>query len=217
VIEDQSTINQDTLQPEQAAQLLQRQDALQHASRTVLEELNLISLLSSAGTLRQVGSSVLGLMVWRDIDLSISSPGLTIERAYEIMRPFYTHPRVKQIRYLNGSGPFNPTGLQVDERYYFAFLYDNHAGNEWKIDISFWLGEGVHPEPMQDELERELTPETRLAILWIKDIWYRLPAYRSVIYITDIYNAVLHHGVRTPAQFDQYLANHGKSTRSVVP
>ena len=204
---------QETLQPEYATRLLERQDMLQLEAQTVLAELELLPFLSRAGTLRQVGSSTLGLMVWRDIDLAVSSPGLSIEDAFEAMRPLYLNSRIKQVRYFNQSGPFNLTGQQVYERYYFACLYDAYMGNEWKLDISFWLGYDVHPEPVHDALEQRLTPELQLTILWIKDIWYQLPTYRTEVYSTDIYDAVLEHGVRTPAQFDTYLVAHGKPAR----
>lgn len=204
---------QETLQPGRVAQLLQRQQALQDESRQVLEELNLPALLSAGGVVRQVGSSVLGLMVWRDIDLAVSSPGLGIARVWETLQPLYTHPRVRRIRYLNESGSYNSTGLQIDERYYFGVYYDTNAGNEWKIDVSFWLMQGIHPEPVHDAISQQLTPETRLAILWIKDIWYQLPMYRNEVYSTDIYDAVLQHGVRTPGEFDKYLAQRGKPVR----
>jgi len=207
-------ISQETLPPEQAARLLQRQKMLQDEAQIVLKELDLVRLLSAAGVLRHVGSSALGLMVWRDLDLTVSSPGLSIERAYEIMHPLYIHPRVKQVRYLNESGPFNPTGLQLHDRYYFAILYDRAAGDEWKIDVSFWLADGIHPEPVYDAMEQQLTPEIRLAILWIKDIWYRLPTYRHEVYSTHIYDAVLQYGVRTPGEFDGYLVRQGKPTRT---
>ena len=88
------------------------------------------------------------------------------------------------------------------------------AGAEWKIDVSFWLMQGIHPEPIHDAMKGQLTPETRLAILWIKDVWYQLPSYRNEVYSTDIYDAVLQHGVRTPGEFDMYLAEHGKPARS---
>ena len=204
----------ETLLPEQVARLLQCQKMLQDEAQAVLKELDLVRLLSTAGVLRHVGSSALGLMVWRDLDLTVSSPGLSIERAYAIMHPLYVHPRVKHVRYFNESGSFNPTGLQLHDRYYFAVLYDTPAGIEWKIDISFWLADSIHPEPVHDALEQRLTPETRLVILWIKDTWYRLPAYRHEIYSVDIYDAVLQHGVRTPAEFDSYLAGQGKPTRA---
>lgn len=103
---------------------------------------------------------------------------------------------------------------EQDERYFFMVFYERPGQAEWKIDISFWLGEGVRPEPLHDAIEQQLTPETRLTILRIKDAWYQLPAYRNEVYSTDIYDAVLQHGVRTLAEFDQYLAERGKPTRA---
>lgn len=205
-------IDREGLIPEYAARLLQCQQQLQDESRMILEDLNLLALLSDAGTLRQVGSSVLGLMVWRDIDLAVSCPHMSLENAFEVMQPLYVHPRIHRVHYLNESGPFNPSCLLVDERYYFGVYYTPRSGNEWKIDISFWLMQGIHPEPVHDTLKQQLTPETRLAILWIKDIWHQLPTYRNEVASTDIYDAVLHHGVRTPDEFD--LAQHGKPSRS---
>lgn len=206
--------DQETLQPEQAARLLQRQRMLQEEAQTVLAELDLVNLLSASGSLRQVGSSILGLMTWRDLDLAVSSPGLDIESIYELMRPLYTHPHIKQVNYLNQSGPYNITGRPQDERYFFMVHYETLAGNEWKIDISFWLGEGIHPEPIHEDLEQQLTPETRLAILWIKNACYQLPMYRKTFYSIDIYDAVMQHGVGTPNEFESYLASQNKSMYS---
>jgi hypothetical protein len=199
-------------QLEQDEQLLQRQRLLQDEAQHVLKELNLVALLSRAGVFRQTGSSVLGLMVWRDIDLQVSSPGLSIERVFEIMHPLLTHPRVKQVRYFHQSDHFKLPGL--DERYYFMVFYEQDEQPEWKLDISFWLGEGIHPEPVHDAIEQQLTPENRLIILRLKDVWYQLPAYRSEVYSTDIYDAVLQHGIRTLTEFDYYLAQRGKPTRA---
>ncbi|GAC1450639.1 MAG: hypothetical protein NVS2B12_15880 [Ktedonobacteraceae bacterium] len=200
-------LEQEVLEPEQATRLLQHEQVLQAEAQLVLEELDLVNLLRASGSLRQVGSSTLGLMVWRDLDLAVSSPGLDIESIYELMRPLYTSPQVKRVTYLNESGTYNTTGLPQHERYFFMVSYETSAGNEWKIDISFWLGEGIHPEPVQDTLEQQLTPETRLAILWIKQACYQLPAYRNTFYSTDIYTAVLQHGVRTPKAFASYLTS----------
>jgi len=213
VTEEPLTMDQETLQPEQASRLLQQQKTLQEEAQVVVEELNLVNLLSASGNLRQVGSSALGLMVWRDLDLAISSPGLDIESIYELMRPLYTHSQVKQVRYINESGSYNATGLPQHERYFFMIYYEMLTGNEWKIDISFWLGEGIHPETVQDTLEQQLTPETRLAILWIKNVYHQLPTYRNTIYSIDIYEAVVQHGVRSPKEFARYLADQSTSSK----
>jgi hypothetical protein len=204
--------NQETRQSEQDEQILQRQRLLQDEAQRVLEELNLIELLSKGGVLRQTGSSTLGLMVWRDIDLQVSSPGLSIEQAFALLHPLLIHPRVKHVRYFHQSAHFKLTGL--DERYFFMVFYEQEDHAEWKLDISFWLGEGIHPEPVHEAIKQQLTPVTCLTILQIKEVWYQLPAYRSEVYSTDIYDAVLQHGVRTLAEFDHYLAQRGKPTHT---
>lgn len=43
----------------------------------------------------------------------------------------------------------------------------------------------------------------------------RDPAYGREVSSVDIYGAVLEHGVRTPEEFDAYLAARGKPTRSL--
>ncbi len=197
---------------EEAELLLQRQDMLQNEAQTVVKELDLVRLLSQAGIAKVHGSSVLGLMTWRDIDISVSSPHLKVEHAYEVMMPLLTHPRVKQARYHNESGRFR-LGELPEERYFFMVMYDYGSETDWKIDISFWLGEDVHAEPVYDMLEQKLTPETRVAILYIKDVWWQQPSYRQEVSSVDIYDAVLLHGIRTLDQFDQYLSERGKPTR----
>jgi len=204
--------NSEILHPTRAAELLERQEKLQTEAQAVLAALDLYRLLSTVGSVRQIGSSALGLMVWRDIDLAVSSPGLSIERAYDAMRPLFTHAGVKQVRYFNESGNFKPD--EIDARYFFMIYYDFHGQAEWKIDISFWLGEGMHPEPLHDALAKQLAAETRLAILWIKDTWVQLPTYRNSVYSTDIYEAVLQYGVRTPGEFERYLAERDKPARA---
>ena len=84
------------------------------------------------------------------------------------------------------------------------------AGDEWKIDVSLWSPESP-PGPLAhaEELQRRLTDETRLAILWIKDAWHRSPSYPDRVGGTDVYEAVLEHGVRTPEQFGRYLLRRG--------
>jgi hypothetical protein len=207
-----SVIHQETQQTEQDELLLQRQRLLQEEAQNVLKELNLVELLRTAGVVRQTGSTVLGLMVWRDIDLQVSSPRLSLERAFEIIHPLLTHPHVKHVRYLHQSDHFKLADL--DERYFFMVYYERPGQAEWKLDISFWLGEGIRPEPLHDAMTQQLTPESRLTILRIKEVWYQLPAYRVEVASTDIYDAVLQHGVRTLAEFDQYLVERGKPPRA---
>lgn|SRR5574340_571381 len=204
---------QETVTTEYKSFLLHRQNTLQAEAQTALDDLKLIELLSPLGPPLLLGSMASGLMVWPDIDITVSYPGLTIDQVMGTMQPVYAHPRVKRVRYRNEVGTFNPTGLALHDRYYFGVYYHASSGTEWKVDISFWVSVREHPEPFHEAISRKLTKETRLAILWIKDVWFRLPTYRHQVYSVDIYDAVLSHGVRTPTEFDEYLIERGKPAR----
>ena len=194
------------ISPAYARDLLRRQDALQAEARLVVAELGLDALLSQAGRVEQVGSSVSGLMVWRDLDFNVLRRDLTLERALDVMRPLHTHPGVVRLEYRNETGHHTPPDLRGDERYYFVIWYETGAGDEWKIDISFWLSDAPRDQlPYIERLGRDLMDETRLAILWIKDVWHRLPAYPYEVGGYDVYEAVLRSNVRTPEQFEAYL------------
>jgi hypothetical protein len=201
------------------ATLLNNQDILQAEAQAVLRELDLLQLLAPTGTPTLIGSVALGLMVWRDIDIIVVSPGLTITQAFTILQPVLCHPRVSQVHYRNKSGTFNDTRQPQDARYFFAFHYQTEAGADWNIDVSFWLNDNPRHEIADlAPIACQITYETRLTILWLKEIWHRLPCYhggtgKRAVSSRDIYVAVLQHGVRTPADFDAYLCERGKPAR----
>src|SRR5579871_6524690 len=186
------------LSAEAAAELLSRQQALQAEARHIIAELDLATIFGRAGEVYQVGSFI---------------SGLRVEQVFAVMLPLLTHPRMKMVRYRNDHAAFAPPD-PTDERFFFALYYqpeDSEGGEEWKIDVSFW----VSPLPRIEQAPAEriasrLDNETRLAILWIKDVWRHLPTYPYEIGGVDIYDAVLDHGVRTPTQFRAYLLARGK-------
>jgi hypothetical protein len=194
------------LDPTYVAELLQRQRSLQAEARHVLADLDLMSYLSRLGQAEHVGSSVSGLMVWRDLDVGARCPQPSIERVFQTLQPIMTHRRVQEVLYREETGPRSPSGQPADQRYYFVLRYVTAAGQRWKIDISVWLNDAPRNQLGHlDDLARRLTDETRLAILWIKDVWHRLAIYPDEVSGSDIYAAVLDHGVRTPEQFAIYL------------
>ena len=84
--------------------------------------------------------------------------------------------------------------------------YRSDTGAEWNFDLWF-LAEGTTQFDLEDmrNLPPRLTPETRLAILRIKEACHgQTPRIRS----DRVYQAVLDHGIRTPAAFQRYLADH---------
>jgi hypothetical protein len=189
-----------------AAELLQRQNLLQAEARQVLADLDLMTALSRLGHAEHIGSSVSGLMVWRDLDVGVRCPQPTADCVFETLRPIITHPRVHEVLYREQAGPRSPSGQAADQRYYFVVRYVTAEGHPWKIDISVWLTDAPRNQLGHlDYLARHLTDETRLAILWIKDVWHRRTTYPDEVSGTDIYAAVIDHGVRTPEQFATYL------------
>jgi hypothetical protein len=201
-----------TLEPAQATQLLRRQDVLQAEVRQVLADLNLMTVLTKAGRPMQIGSSVLGLMTWRDIDIHVYCNPVSADLAFETMRPLASHPGITKLRYANWRGPFATATLP--DGYYWGVRYDRGTDQEWKIDVWFLPEDAPRPELEHLEtIKGRLTPESRLAILWLKDIWHRHPTYRHGVGSMDIYDAVLKQGVRTPAAFETYLVERGKLGR----
>ena len=145
-----------------------------------------------------LGSAVSGLMVWRDVDFGVDSPGLDVDVAWRALLPLITAPECTSLDYEN-----KPDYL------YFVLRVDG-----WKLDVTLWtdgVPEGV--EPWQDALLRRLDEETRLAILRLKEAWHILPAYPYTVGGYEICVAVLDHGVRTLDELDSYLAERGLPSR----
>jgi hypothetical protein len=191
--------------------LLRRQDALQTEAQAVVRELGLRERLGRLGPFEQIGSSRSGLMVWRDLDVATRCADPTTEEVLDAMRPVLGHPGVREATYMPQLGSRSPSGGPADQRWYFVLRYVAVDGESWKVDVSLWrLGDApreLYFDP--DTLRRRLTAETRGAILWIKDIWHRRPYYPDVVGGVDIYEAVLNHDVRAPAEFAAYLRARG--------
>lgn len=200
-----------------AEELLRRQDALQAEAARAIAELDLMSLVARAGRAESIGSLVSGLMVWRDIDLVVVSPELSVNGAWEVMWPIISRPEITRVSYANESGHLNASGRSNDDRHYFVIHYETADRDDWKIDITFWLTEGRRDQRDRALALHGLPRESRISILWLKDVWHRLPTYPYRVGGVDIYDAVLEHGVRTPEEFDAYLRRRGLPARGGAP
>ena len=202
------------LDPAYAASLLRRAEALQTEAGEVMRTLDVMAMLGVLGQTERIGSSVSGLMVWRDIDVTVRCQDVTLEQLWDALRPLLTNPRITRLSYSNETGVRSPTGDPADQRFYFVIYYETAKATEWKIDVSLWTTDAPRSHLAQlAELERRLTRETRLAILWIKDVWHRLPVYPYEVGGMEVYDAVLEHGARTPDDFDRYLRERGLPPR----
>jgi hypothetical protein len=208
--EGSTAVTPTAMDPSYAAELLRRQDALQAEAHRLVAELDLMTILARAGRPYQIGSSMSGLMVWRDLDFIVACSELSAAEAFETVRLLITRPDVTHLHYANQRGSRNPTGHPETERYYFVVHYETEAGATWKVDISLSVTDApLSPPDHLRWLAEHMTEETRLAILWIKDIWHHLPSYPDEVGGSEVYDAVLEHQVRTPAQFDAYLRERG--------
>ncbi len=191
------------------AALIARQDALHAEATAVLDDLRLLAPLGEMGEVALIGSYALGLMVWRDLDIHIYCPTLTAARVFSALRPMAMHPRVIRLNFDNWRGP-NAIPAFPDG-YYWGIHYRAVIGCEWKLDLWF-LPEGTPREAtaLVARMTRDLKPETRHAILSLKEIWHRLPSYGRMVTSVDVYDAVLYHVVRTPDDFARYLRSRSK-------
>jgi hypothetical protein len=146
-----------------------------------------------------VGSVRTGLIMNNlDIDLHIYSDPLTVAASFAAMSKFAEIPGVKNIRY----GNLIDTEEECIE---WHATYLAHEGDKWTFDMihirrgSLYDG---HMERTADRIMEVLTPETRRAILQLKN---QTPAEAGVMGI-EYYKAVIRGGVRTIEEFDAWRA-----------
>jgi hypothetical protein len=210
-MEDGSRLSDDAISDEAVRALLLRQEALQTRAGAVLADLDLINLLAPHGQVTLVGSAATGLMVQPDIDVCVLAAAFDPDAVFLAARPLASHPRVQKLQFWNEAGTFMPEGL--DEGYYWGVHYVAEDGEPWKLDAWFWRSDAPASDVDHAEMmRRRLTPETRRAILWIKDLARTPSAFGpEPVRGIDVYEAVLDHGVRTPAAFAAYLAAKDRS------
>ncbi|MFD7907655.1 hypothetical protein ACFV4G_36160 [Kitasatospora sp. NPDC059747] len=198
-------------------QLVQQQDELQVEADEVNKDLGLDELLGRLGDPVRVGSAALGLMVRRDLDVTVVCPRLDAgvhEAVAGIGARLAMHERVRQVRFRNDTGAWN-TDPGYPDGLYLGLDYRSPRGHKWSLDI--WFVD--EPERQPDlahlrTLPQRLTAEAREAILLIKHAWAESPEYGRSVRSWDVYRSVLDDGVRTVAGFDQWRA--GGPSASVV-
>lgn len=186
-------------------ELFARQDALQAQAVDILADLDAFALLRSVGTATQTGSSALGLMVARDVDITTLCPSLDPTPLFDLGRRLAGHPRVRRLTFRNDTGHWNTESVYPDGLYWLVeYVVDPDV--TWTLDLWF-LREGTTQFDLEHmrTLPGRLTPEIRAAILRIKEAVFadtarpRGPSYA-------IYEAVLDHGVRSPEAYEHYRA-----------
>ena len=176
----------------------------------MLAELERSGILAEIGPLALAGSYVSELMSWRDLDVMLRvgadySPRDVLQLISQLM----DLPGVVGFDYRDERGHRSPTGQSRDERYHIPFMIDRGAGI-WRLDLTLWLHD-LHRNltAWHESLRDSITDDQRTAVLRIKDVWFRLPNYPDQISGLEIYTAVIEDDVRTPSQFNGWLAARG--------
>ena len=176
--------------------------------------LDLHHLLAKIGRPIRVGSSAMGLMVRRDIDITVTCDRLD-GAAIEAFANFGAH-LMRQIEYVgtvkfrNDTGSWNgepdkyPDGLYL----WLSVQMPNKAA--WTVDI--WMVDEPERQPDLTHLKillPRLIDTNRAIILQIKhDLLASADHGPTKVASALIYEAVLDHGVGTSEEFVQWHLNH---------
>ncbi len=185
--------------------LLARQLQLQAEADEIAEEMHLMQLLASTGKPIKVGSAALGLMAWRDLDITVVCSKLNIADISGIAAQLMSNPQIRDLKFINDTGNWN-TDPTYPDGYFLGMTYESNSGNQWELDI--WFVDEPEKQPDLQHIRTmsdRLTPETVASILSIKTVWAARAEYGKQVKSFDIYTAVLDNNVRTPAEFRRWL------------
>ncbi|WP_328330802.1 hypothetical protein OHA70_09740 [Kribbella sp. NBC_00382] len=177
--------------------LIARAEALQAEAHAVLRKLDLERAFPSLGPPLLIGSARSGLMVLRDLDVMFTAPAAKASEVLTGLADIAARVELLSVDFRDERGDRRPTPQLTDERFYAVL---DHAN--WKVDLTIWLHAVDRPH-VEDALRvGAATAEQKEAILRLKSTY---PGYPDVIGGSDIYPAVLDHGVRSTGELAAYL------------
>jgi hypothetical protein len=184
------------------AELLVEADAL-------VSELQLDDLLRQLGDPVRVGSAAMGLMVRRDIDITVVCPKLdppTLRAFSEIGALLMQKADiVESVRFRNDSGPWNKEPAKYPDGIYLGLTVRARNGQTWTLDI--WAVDQPDRQPDLAHLRNllpRITDEHRRAILEIKQVLADRPTGAERVPSALVYEAVVDHSVQTIEQFEDW-------------
>lgn len=195
------------------SELLDAQSQLQIEADEVVRMLGLNALLGKIGRPIRVGSSAMGLMVRRDIDITVACNRLNDDTlaAFSVIagQMMSRTDCVNAVRFRNDTGQWNMEPEKYPDGHYLWLSVRTPDENTWTLGI--WLVD--EPERQPDirhltTLMPRLSEADREAILAIKLVL--AAASQSTVRIPSalVYQAVMDHGVRTYREFEQWHRRH---------
>lgn len=176
-----------------------RKSQLKREAEGIVEELNLLGLLTAYGDARIVGSVALDLIVKLDIDIHVLVRNEDLlEVTNGIYRKLLNHDRVREVRISD----YRDQGVKLG-----IDSYPGVSGN-WSIDI--WVTNKVEETgfEMIERLRGEMSMEHRKNIMAIKSYYHERGLLRDGI-STLIYSAVVEKGIQNIDEFMKNLDENG--------
>ena len=173
--------------------IIQLEAALRAQADDLLVRTGLKDLLSRSGTVHVSGSYALRLMTWRDLDIYLEAPRMTVSEFFALGSRITALLDPWKMFFTNNRGRLD--GNYPPALYWGIRLGDIRKG-AWKIDL--WAMDSAACRIALencDQVAARLTPESRLVILALKAQLWHHPAYRDTITSKTIYDAVLDGGV----------------------
>jgi hypothetical protein len=174
----------------------------------VVRDLDLDRLLSPLGQAFRVGSSAMGLMVRRDIDITVVCERLDdrmLKRFSGVAGHLMCLGTVSAVRFRNDSGAWNIEPEKYPDGFYLGVTANGPGDTSWTLDI--WLVDDASRQPDLAHLEHlwpRITDELREIILTIKHQLSTRPKGTLVVPSALVYEAVIDHDVRTVEQWDTW-------------
>jgi hypothetical protein len=193
--------------------LLDNQRLLQEEADQVVELLQLDALLGHIGRPVRVGSSAMGLMVRRDIDITVICKELSsatlaafVQAGAKLM---LMDRNVISVRFRNDTGAWNTDPASYPDGLYLGVSARTNEGIDWTLDI--WAVDQPERQPDLNHL-RTLLPrlddDRRRTILLIKQALATEKSRFSEGKVPSayVYDAVVDDGVGSVKQFMEWLA-----------
>jgi hypothetical protein len=194
--------------------LLDSQRLLQEEADQVVELLQLDALLSHIGRPVRVGSSAMGLMVRRDIDITVICKELSAATLAAFVQAgaklMLMDRNVISVRFRNDTGAWNTDPASYPDGLYLGVSARTNQGIDWTLDI--WAVDQLERQPDLKHLRTllpRLNDDCRRTILLIKEALATEESRFSEGKVPSayIYDAVVDHGVVSVKQFTEWLAS----------
>jgi hypothetical protein len=195
---------------------IDEQNLLQQEADDLVELLGLLPILERIGRPVRVGSSAMGLMVRRDIDITVICRTLDDAARNAIVglsARLMTTDHVGGVRFRNDSGGWNADPSAYPDGLYLGISARTRSGENWNLDV--WFIDQPERQPDIAHLNTllpRITDEHREVILAIKRELAESPRdVPSNVRSFLVYEAVVDHGVRDTMAFEAWLGNRSAS------